>query len=569
MTLRKRLLVTLASINVVTILIGIFCIYQLQTINHNYKQLIATDVQQMIHIGDIRKSSAMQSIDIRNYILEPSTENADALDAQSRYLEQSLASLTKQLEKNATTEKEKELAKEATIAIRYEEQIQQYLTSVKSLSESGQKEQAYKMANGKVKDASVSLLNTLDLLRDETEKHMHAIEATENKHAQTASIIIVACVLFVIGLNVISNVILVRRIAKPTRKIAQEVERVANGDLTGEAIATHRSKDEIYTLTVEFNHMKDALYNIIKTSNDSTMTLSGSSEELLSSIDEVNALSERISQRIQAATTAMQSNKSASSEIAIATSESATGISRIAAETGELREFALHTQQISVKGNDTLHDATTQMKVIQKSTETVRDLMEKLTNKSLEIHNFSSAITEITEQTNLLALNAAIEAARAGEAGKGFAVVAEEVRKLSEQSKVSADHIVQLTHEITAETKTVGEAVQYGLSNVTDGVQTIQAASTAFHDINAAITNMTDKVTSISAVTEQISASSEQVAATADQASRASDDTVATMEKINHAVSEQVQTFANINDVAKDLTGQAENLQNHIQNFKL
>ncbi|WP_010302231.1 methyl-accepting chemotaxis protein [Kurthia senegalensis] len=569
MTLRKRLLVTLASINVVTILIGIFCIYQLQTINHNYKQLIATDVQQMIHIGDIRKSSAMQSTDIRNYILEPSTENADALDVQSRYLEQSLASLTKQLEKNATTEKEKELVKEATIAIRYEEQIQQYLTSVKSLSESGQKEQAYKMANGKVKDASVSLLNTLDLLRDETEKHMQAIEATENKHAQTASIIIIACVLFVIGLNVISNVILVRRIAKPTRKIAQEVERVANGDLTGEAIATHRSKDEIYTLTVEFNHMKDALYNIIKTSNDSTMTLSGSSEELLSSIDEVNALSERISQRIQAATTAMQSNKSASSEIAIATSESATGISRIAAETGELREFALHTQQISVKGNDTLHDATTQMKVIQKSTETVRDLMEKLTNKSLEIHNFSSAITEITEQTNLLALNAAIEAARAGEAGKGFAVVAEEVRKLSEQSKVSADHIVQLTHEITAETKTVGEAVQYGLSNVTDGVQTIQAASTAFHDINAAITNMTDKVTSISAVTEQISASSEQVAATADQASRASDDTVATMEKINHAVSEQVQTFANINDVAKDLTGQAENLQNHIQNFKL
>ncbi len=569
MTLRKRLLVTLASINVVTILIGIFCIYQLQTINHNYKQLIDTDVQQMIQIGDIRKSSAMQSTDIRNYILEPSTENADALDAQSRYLEQNLASLTKQLEKNATTEKEKELAKEATIAIRYEEQIKQYLTSVKSLSESGQKEQAYKMANGKVKDASLSLLNTLDLLRDETEKHMQAIQAAENKHAQIASIIIVACVLFVIGLNVISNIILVRRIAKPTRKIAQEVERVANGDLTGEAIATHRSKDEIYTLTVEFNHMKDALYNIIKTSNDSTMTLSGSSEELLSSIDEVNALSERMSQRIQAATTAMQSNKSASSEIAIATSESATGISRIAAETGELREFALHTQQISVKGNDTLHDATTQMMVIQKSTETVRDLMEKLTNKSLEIHNFSSAITEITEQTNLLALNAAIEAARAGEAGKGFAVVAEEVRKLSEQSKMSADRIVQLTHEITAETKTVEEAVQYGLSNVTDGVQTIQAASTAFHDINTAIMNMTDKVTSISVVTEQISASSEQVAATADQASRASDDTVATMEKINHAVSEQVQTFSNINDVAKDLTGQAENLQNHIQNFKL
>lgn len=569
MTLRKRLLVTLASINIVTILIGIFCIYQLHTINRNYQQLIATDVQQMIQIGDIRKSSAMQSTDIRNYILEPSAENADALDAQGRYLQQNLEALLKRMEQNATTKKEKELSKEATIAIRYEEQIQQYLTSVKSLSESGQKEQAYKMANGKVKDASVSLLSTLDLLRDETEKHMKAVEASENQHAQTASIIIIGCVLFVIVLNIFSNIILVRRIAKPTRKIAQEVERVANGDLTGEAIATHRSKDEIYTLTVEFNHMKNALYNIIKTSNDSTMTLSGSSEELLSSIDEVNALSEKMSHRIQAATKAMQSNKFASSEIAIATSESANGISRIAEETSELREFALQTQKISLHGNDTLNEATTQMQVIQKSTETVRQLMEQLTSKSLEIHNFSAAITEITEQTNLLALNAAIEAARAGEAGKGFAVVADEVRKLSEQSKKSADRIVQLTQDITSETKTVEEAVQYGLTNVTDGVQTIRAASAAFHEINDAISNMTHKVTSISAVTEQISASSEQVAATADQASRASDDTVATMEKINDAVSEQVQTFSNINEVARDLTGQAENLQNHIQNFKL
>src|SRR5690625_7251228 len=74
--------------------------------------------------------------------------------------------------------------------------------------------------------------------------------------------------------------------------------------------------------------------------------------------------------------------------------------------------------------------------------------MNELRDKSTEIDNIITMITQIAEQTNLLALNASIEAAHAGEQGKGFAVVAQEIRRLAEQSTEATHQISDLIHDI-------------------------------------------------------------------------------------------------------------------------
>lgn len=568
MKIRMKLLAVIVAMDLVAILIGVTSLFQLHTINQHYKLLVNNNVAQIVKIGDIRRGIAIQNTYIRDYILESSTSNQQQLEAQGRYLTQNLEELTSMMDKSATSNAEHKLVAEAQRASEQQSQVTEALTDVLTLSNDGKSDAAYAKTKKDVDELSYSLLDTMDQLRTNMQTHIDTIEANADKRATIATWIVIALIVLSTIATIILSRFLAKTIAYPMRAISKEMQRVADGDLSGEPLQV-KSRDEIALMSTAFNTMRTSLRSLITNSQDNASTLSASSEELLSSTEEVSHYSVDIADNLGHATATMQQQKASATEIATATNVTASNINEMASETHKLAQQAHGTQSLANNGNETIQEATAQMKIIHTSTTEVNDLMQKLAANSQTISQFSATITAITEQTNLLALNASIEAARAGEHGKGFAVVADEVRKLSEESKGSAEQIAKLTREIETDTAAMKLAVQHGLTNVVDGVNTIEQAGVAFEKIQQAVTFISEKVGNISSVTEGISASSEEVASLAAQAAEATDLTVTKMEEVNDAVQEQVATFATVNEVARSLTGQAEYLQQSIQNFKL
>ncbi|MED1724023.1 globin-coupled sensor protein [Brevibacillus parabrevis] len=133
------------------------------------------------------------------------------------------------------------------------------------------------------------------------------------------------------------------------------------------------------------------------------------------------------------------------------------------------------TQHLASQGKVKLGELEGRIEAIFNRTNTMEKSVELLNQSVREIGTVIKIVQDIAGQTNLLALNSAIEAARAQEHGKGFAVVAQEVRKLSEQTKLSVEQI----NSYIVQTRTYTEEVVGAIQEVHQLVQASKAESEA------------------------------------------------------------------------------------------
>jgi methyl-accepting chemotaxis protein len=408
-------------------------------------------------------------------------------------------------------------------------------------------------------------LDKLIIITDEAVSAVtaEAFQMAEKSKDWSITLTILA-ILFMVSLAIIISI----QISRPIVKLASRVNLIAKGDFTVEPLVFTRN-DEIGNLVQDFNRMVRELRSVLSQVSMNAHHVASTSEQLMASAEQTSQSSEAISTSIQDIAAGTDQQARSAVQASKASDEMTRGVEQISASIMTVASESNLASEKAIVGNQLIEDTFRQMNVIQDKTAAATSTVHLLGEKSNEIDSIVKIITTIALQTKILALNAGIEAARAGEQGKGFAVVATEVRKLAEQSTVSAEQISELLGEMKLYTEKAIEATQEGSAAVTEGIAVVHDAGASFRDITTRVTSISSQAQEVSAVVQQLSSEAQLMLHSIQQIAQLSEKSADSTQHIAAATEEQTASMQEVSASSNALAKMAEDLQEAIIRFKV
>lgn len=559
-SLKRRMSIALIPTIIALVIVGALGSYQLRQSTAAYDRVLNEGMQEMLLAENLSLAVTDAERYLNYYLLVANPKTLISLQGVQEQRDELMASL------KASSSDEKILSWLGDLE-KFNELLDREMNRAVELRQQ-QDEIGYKTV------LNTSVTPTTDRVRmtvtDLVEYKGELLEA-ETKAVQTdaESSILWMLIISVGGvvIGILSLLALQRLFLKPINRLGRQARIIAEGDLTGEDIEV-TSNDELGDLVTAFNEMKHNLVGLIRRVGEASDNVTAYSEELYASTDHVATTTQGVSRLFEEMNVAAQCSSKRAEEGTIGVNQAVDGLNQIAAASQGVNEQTIHTLEAANGGLETVRLAEKRMQEIRRANELTQQMVNRLSNQSLEIEKITRSITAITEQTNLLALNAAIEAARAGEHGKGFAVVAAEVRKLAEESKQSAIQIQTVVRDIQRDTEQVESAFEESSVHVENGVSQMGEVAETFREIVSVIEETSRQMSEIAAATEEVSANTTEVAVSVEDMSTNAVSTQRSVEEAGANVEEQLAAIQEINGIAETMSHMSSELKDVVHVFK-